>query len=185
MKVSGFTIARNVVVHDYPLAESIRSILPLVDEYIVNVGESDDGTLDLIRAIQSPKIKIVETRWDERLNADGRIFAEQTNLALSHCTGDWAFYLQADEVVHEDALPGIKSAMETSLMDSGVLGLMFRYLHFFGDYYSVNPWQHGKEIRIIRNAGAVKSSGDASGFSTLADGQDLKATPAQIGRAHV
>jgi hypothetical protein len=36
MKVGGFTFVRNVVKYDYPVVESIRSILPVVDEFIVN-----------------------------------------------------------------------------------------------------------------------------------------------------
>ena len=67
MRVSGFTFVRNVVKYDYPVVESIRSILPVVDEFIVNVGRCDDGTLELIRSIGDPKIKIVESVWDETL----------------------------------------------------------------------------------------------------------------------
>ena len=67
MKVSGFTFVRNAVKYDYPVVESIRSILPAVDEFIVNVGRCDDGTLELIRSIRDPKIKIVESVWDETL----------------------------------------------------------------------------------------------------------------------
>lgn len=115
MKVSGFTFVRNVVKYDYPVVESIRSILPVVDECIVNVGRCDDGTLELIRSIGDPKIKIVESVWDETLRKDGLIYAQQTNIALSHCTGDWAFYIQADEVVHEDDLPIIQEAMRRHL----------------------------------------------------------------------
>ena len=101
MKVSGFSFCRNAVLYDYPVVESIRSILPIVDEFVVNVGRCDDGTLDLIRSIGDPKIRIVESVWDETLRKNGLVYSQQTNLALSHCTGDWAFYIQADEVIHE------------------------------------------------------------------------------------
>ena len=73
MKVSGFTFCRNVVKYDYPVVESIRSILPIVDEFIVNVGRCEDGTLELIRSIGDPKIRIVESVWDESLKKDGLI----------------------------------------------------------------------------------------------------------------
>ena len=164
MKVSGFTFVRNVVKYDYPVVESIRSILPVVDEFIVNVGLCDDGTLELIRSIGDPKIKIVESVWDETLRKDGLIYAQQTNIALSHCTGDWAFYIQADEVVHEDDLPIIQEAMRRHLGNPAVKGLLFRYLHFIADYWSTNPWFYHKAVRIIRNNGEVESCGDAVGF---------------------
>ena len=112
-------------------------------------GGVDDGTLELIRSIGDPKIKIVESVWDETLRKDGLIYAQQTNIALSHCTGDWAFYIQADEVVHEDDLPIIQDAMRRHLGNPEVKGLLFRYLHFIADYWSTNPWFYHKAVRII------------------------------------
>jgi len=61
MKVSGFTVIRNAIKYDYPVSEAITSILPFCDEVIVAVGNSSDGTLDLVKQIESPKIKIIET----------------------------------------------------------------------------------------------------------------------------
>jgi len=177
MKVSGFTFVRNVVKYDYPVVESIRSVLPVVDEFIVNVGLCDDGTLELIRSIGDPKIKIVESVWDETLRKDGLIYAQQTNIALSHCTGDWALYIQADEVVHEDDLPAIQEAMRRELGNPEVKGLLFRYLHFIADYWSTNPWFYHKAVRIIRNNGEVESCGDAVGFHLKATQQYLQSGP--------
>ena len=177
MKVSGFTFVRNAVKYDYPVVESIRSILPIVNEFIVNVGRCDDGTLELIRSIGDPKIRIVESVWDETLRKDGLIYAQQTNIALSHCTGDWAFYIQADEVVHEDDLPVIQEAMRRHLGNPEVKGLLFRYLHFVADYWSTNPWFYHKAVRIIRNNGEVESCGDAVGFHLKATQQYLQSGP--------
>ena len=177
MKVSGFTFCRNAVKYDYPILESIRSILPLCDEFIVNVGRCEDGTLELIRSIQDPKIKIVESVWDESLRKDGLIYSQQTNIALGHCKGDWAFYIQADEVVHEDDVPIIRRAMQQHLRDPMVKGLLFRYLHFVADYWSTNPWFYHKAVRIIRNNGEVESCGDAVGFHVKATQRYLQSGP--------
>jgi glycosyl transferase family 2 len=177
MKVSGFTFVRNVVKYDYPVVESIRSILPVVDEFIVNVGRCEDGTLELIRSIGDPKIRIVESVWDEMLRKDGLIYAQQTNIALSHCTGDWAFYIQADEVVHEDDLPIIQEAMRRQFGNQEVKGLLFRYLHFVADYWTTNPWFYHKAVRIIRNNGEVESCGDAVGFHLKTTQQYLQSGP--------
>jgi glycosyltransferase involved in cell wall biosynthesis len=166
VKISGFTFCRDAVRFDYPVEESIRSLLPLVDEYVVAVGTCDDGTLELVRSIGDPKLKIVESVWDESLRKDGLVYAQQTNLALSHCRGDWAFYLQADEVVHEDDLARVRSTLERYHDDHRVLALMFRYLHFRGDYWSTDPWMYRKEIRVIRHNGRVRSQGDATGFAS-------------------
>jgi hypothetical protein len=153
-----------MIKYDFPIMESIRSILPIVDEFIVNVGKSEDDTLKLIQSIGDPKIRIIESVWDESLKKDGLIFSQQTNIALNQCAGDWALYLQADEVVHENDLPGLVQTMEEALEKRDILGLSFRYLHFYGDYYSINPWFYRRAIRIIRNGGEVQSFGDAVGF---------------------
>jgi glycosyltransferase involved in cell wall biosynthesis len=177
MRLSGFTFCRNAVRYQYPLIESITSILPIVNEFVVNVGRCDDGTMDLVRSIGDPKIRVIESVWDETLRKDGLIYSQQTNIALSHCTGEWAFYLQADEVIHEQDLSPILKALELNHGNPAVRGLLFRYLHFVGDYWSLNPWFYHKAVRIIRNNGEVESCGDAVGFHLKATGQYVQSGP--------
>jgi hypothetical protein len=168
MKISGFTFIRNAILYDYPVVESIMSILPICDEFVVAVGESDDATLELIRGIDSSKIKIVETRWDMSLRDGGRVLAMETDKALAHISSDsdWCFYIQGDEVVHEKYLDTIQKAMLKYKSDSEVQGLLFKYLHFYGSYDFVGDsrkW-YRREIRIIRNGLGIKSYKDAQGF---------------------
>lgn len=169
MKISAFTICRNAVQFDYPIVEVIRSALPLVDEIVVNVGQSPDGSLELIRSIGSEKVHILESVWDDTMKKDGLLFSHETNKALSRCTGDWALYLQADEVLHEADHETVRSALRDHLDDPAVLGFTFRYVHFYGDYRSCNPWFYHRAVRIIRNDGQVESCGDAVGFWLKAD----------------
>ncbi|MHB1756695.1 MAG: glycosyltransferase family protein [Leptospirillum sp.] len=170
MIVSGFTFLRNGVKYDYPFEESIRSILPLVDEMIVNVGDSEDETLDRVKAINDPKIKIMESVWDPELRKDGLIYAQQTNIALKavRSDADWAFYLQGDEILHEKDLEGFRRSMEFWKNDQRILGLMMRYKHFVGDYWSIDPWAYRRALRIVR-PGKVISVGDAVGFARVTD----------------
>jgi hypothetical protein len=166
MKVSGFSIVRNGIKFDYPFIESIKSILPICDEFVIAVGNSEDETLDQIRAIHDPKIKIIETVWDERLRTGGTILAQQTDIAIANITGDWGIYLQADEVIHEKYLPIIKEAMHENLGNRKIEGLLLKYLHFYGSYdYCANSrsW-YRQEIRIMRNGIGVQSWKDAQGF---------------------
>jgi hypothetical protein len=168
MKVSGFTFIRNAVKNDYPVVEAITSILPLCDEFIVALGDGEDGTGDLVRGINSPKIKIINTVWDEALREGGAVFADQTDIAFSNISpeSDWAFYIQGDECVHEKYLPLIKKEMEENLTDKNVEGLLFKYLHFYGsyDYYGHSRRWYRREIRILRNDKAIQSYRDAQGF---------------------
>jgi len=168
MKVSGFTFIRNAVKNDYPVVEAITSILSLCDEFIVALGNSDDQTEDLIKAINSPKIKIINTVWDDSLRAGGAVFAAQTDIAFNAIStdSDWAFYIQGDECVHEDYLPVIKKEMENNLADGRIEGLLFKYLHFYGsyDYYGQSRRWYRREIRILRNYKSIHSYRDAQGF---------------------
>ncbi|MHB8612743.1 MAG: glycosyltransferase family 2 protein [Candidatus Dormibacteraceae bacterium] len=166
MKVSGFTIARNAIRLGYPIEQSIRSLLPLVDELVVAVGDSDDGTSELVSGIGDPKIKAFPTTWDMTKRAGGVVLAEQTNLALARCTGDWAVYLQTDELLHEDEIDLIRGRLQRHL-HSPVEGLSFSYLHFYGSYGTVQDnwcrW-YWREVRAVKTGIGVVSIGDAAGF---------------------
>lgn len=177
MRISGFSFGRNLIKLDYPVVESITSILPLVDEMVVNVGASEDNTLEVIQSIPSPKIRIIESIWDEQMRRDGLVLSYQANIALSECSGDWAFYIQADEVVHENDLPIIEAAVKKYAEEERILGLMFRYYHLDGDYWSINPWRYRKEIRLIKNDAKLEVCGDACGFHTKEDKLFMKDGP--------
>jgi hypothetical protein len=168
MRVSGFTIVRNAIKYDYPIKEAILSILPLCDEVIVAVGNSEDDTLGLIRSIPSNKIKIIETIWDDNLREGGKVLAAETNKALDEISkeSDWAIYIQADEVMHEKYYDNILKAMLEYKDHHKVEGLLFKYLHFYGsyDYIGDSRKWYRNEIRIIKNDKQIRSYKDAQGF---------------------
>lgn len=168
MKISGFTFVKNADKFYFPIKESIESILPIVDEFIIAYaeGDEDDQTLEKIQAIDSPKIKIYHREWDPKDFVDGKIYRTETNFALSKCSGDWCFYLQADEVIREDELDHIVAACQQNLKDDTIDGLLFKYLHFWGDYDHYLPY-HGwyrREIRLIKNNRKIYSIKDAQSF---------------------
>ncbi len=168
MKVAGFTFIRNAVKNDYPIVEAITSILPVCDAFYVALGNSDDGTLQLIEKINSPKIHLIKTVWDETIRAGGAVFAAETDKAFQAIPNDfdWAFYIQGDECVHEKYLPTIRQEMENNLENTQVEGLLFKYLHFYGsyDYYSHSRRWYRREIRIVRNIKSIRAYRDAQGF---------------------
>lgn len=167
MKVCGFSFVRNGTTFDYPFKEALLSIEPLCDEIIVAVGTSDDDTLDIITKLH-PKIKVLETIWEETKKYGGQVFALETNKAFQAISTvyDWAFYIQGDEVLHEQYLPIVKKAMEDNLADLRVDGLLFNYVHFFGSFNYVGSkysW-YRREVRVIRNNKHFYSYADAQGF---------------------
>jgi hypothetical protein len=168
MKVVGFSFVRNAIKFDYPIVQAICSVLPLCEEFYIAVGKSEDDTLDLIHTIYSPKIHIIETIWDNSLREGGRVLAQQTDIALSFLPKDttWAFYIQADEVMHEKYIPIVRAAMEKYCNTKEVEGLLFNYTHFYGsyDYIGSSRRWYKKEIRIVRPQQGLHSYKDAQGF---------------------
>jgi len=173
MKISGFTMVKNATKLYFPIKQSILSILPMVDEFVVALGDcdDDDNTLQEIESIQSDKIKIIHAVWDLNKYSRGTENAHQTDIAKEACTGDWLFYLQADEVVHEKYLSVVKKACETYLKDKEIEGLLFNYKHFWGDYehyHYAHNW-YPKEIRVIRNDKDIHSWESAQSFRKIPD----------------
>lgn len=171
MKISGFTFVRNAGKLYYPVKQSIQSILPIVDEFVIALGncDQDDTTLEEIKSIGSDKIKIIHTVWDMEKYKNSTVYAQQTDIAKQACTGDWLFYLQSDEVIHERYLPVIRRRCEELLHDKKVEGLLFRYRHFWGDYdhFMISHVWYPREIRIIRNDPEIHSWRDAQSFRRI------------------
>ena len=164
---------RNATRLYYPVREAIESILPIVDEFVVALGkgDADDATREEILKIGSEKVRIIDTEWDLEQYPNGTENAHQTDIAKNACSGDWLFYLQADEVVHEDDLPRIRKRCEELLDDREVEGLLFRYRHFWGDYnhYHKSHGWYPHEIRIVRNDPEIHSWESAQSFRRIPD----------------
>lgn len=168
MKVSGFTFIRNAIKYDYPVVEAITSVLPLCNEFVVAVGNSDDNTRGLIESIGSPKIRIVDTIWDDTLREGGRVLAVETDKAFDALSAesDWAIYIQGDEVLHEQYLDTLRDAMQQWKNSPEVEGLLLNYLHFYGSYDFTGDsrrW-YRHEVRVIKNDKSIRSYRDAQGF---------------------
>lgn len=166
VSISGFTYIRNGFRFGYPFVQAFGSILPICDEMIVAVGDSDDRTREAVAELDPQKVRIVDTVWDMDLREGGRIFAQQANLALDCIRGDWGFHIQADEVIHEDDLTRIREAVERYHRNPKVEGLLLPFLNFWGSYDwigSSRRW-HRQEVRLIRNQPGVRSYRDSQGF---------------------
>lgn len=168
MLISAYTFVRNAIKLDYPIKESILSILPIVDEFVIAFipGDQDDNTLEIIESINSPKIKIIPAKWQPEKYPHNTLYSYLSDVAKNECKGKWLFYLQADEVVHEQELPGIKKACQFYLEHPNVEGLLFNYRHFWGDYehcFTHHGW-YPKEIRVLKNHSTIHSWRDAQSF---------------------
>jgi len=154
MKVSAFTFIKNGQILGYPFIQSIQSILPIVDEFVINVGQSEDDTLALVKSINDPKIRIIQSTWNDNMHDRGYVYGQQKMIAQFNCTGDWAFYIEGDEVYHEDDLDKIRASMQTHVDNPEVEALVFDFYHFYGNAnsYLDSPGWYRSEARIIKNS---------------------------------
>ena len=154
MKISAFTFIKNGQILGYPFIESINSILPIVDEFVINVGESEDDTLLLIKSIKSSKIRIIQSKWNDNMKHSGYVYGQQKMIAQFNCTGDWLFYIEGDEIYHENDLEKIKNSMKLHLEDSNIEALVFDFYHFYGNAnsYLDSPGWYRSEARIIKSS---------------------------------
>ena len=154
MKVSAFTFIKNGQILGYPFIQSIKSILPIVDEFVINVGQSEDNTLDEIKKISNEKIRIIHSHWNDNMTDRGFVYGQQKMIAQYNCTGDWAFYIEGDEIYHENDLDKIYMSMQESYSNPAVEALIFDFYHFYGNgnSYLDSPGWYRTEARIIRNS---------------------------------
>lgn len=175
--ISGFTLVRNALKLDFPVEASIRSILPICNEVVVNVGRSEDETLELIRSLDDPKIRILETDWD--MTRRNMVLGHETLRAMRACRNPWGVYIQADEVLHERGAAELAEAIRQHDADARVEGLLVRYLHFYGGFDTVathRRW-YRREVRAVRLAPEldIRPYQGAQGFRVGPDHRKIRA----------
>ena len=184
VKVSGFTIVRNAIKLDFPVEASIRSILPLCDEVVVNVGRSEDETLALVRSIGDPRIRILETEWD--MTRRNTVLGLETHRAMQACLHPWGVYIQADEVLHESGVDELRATIQAVHEDARIEGLLVRYIHFYGgfDTLATHRRWYRREVRVVRLAPGldIRPYQGAQGFRVGPDHRKIRArlTTAQM-----
>ena len=172
-KVSGFTICRNSEKLGYPFIESIQSLAPLCNEIIVTLDDTLDGTREQLLELQAQlkqqlqiELKIIDTKWNMQNMKGGAELAVQTDIALSHCQHNIVFYLQSDEVLHEEDYPLIQQDLLKLEQHPEAKSLVFQWIHFYGDQHTIvkNRKWYRKEIRAFKKDSGLKSYKDAQSF---------------------
>jgi GT2 family glycosyltransferase/tetratricopeptide (TPR) repeat protein/2-polyprenyl-3-methyl-5-hydroxy-6-metoxy-1,4-benzoquinol methylase len=80
------------------IAACLESVRPWVDEMIVVDTGSTDGTADIARALGA---RVIDHAWQES-------FSEARNVSLGEATGDWIFWMDADDVLPPESGPLIR-----------------------------------------------------------------------------
>jgi hypothetical protein len=177
VKLSGFTMVRNATRLDFPLEASLLSLLPVVDELVVNVGRSDDDTRDRVVALGDARIRIIDAVWDP--GRGPQMLADETERARRACVHPWGIYIQADEVFAEGAAERLRETINRVDADPRVEGVLVDYRHFYGgfDTVAVNRSWYRCECRAVRLAGGreIHSFRDAQGFRVGPDNRRIRA----------
>lgn len=172
MKIYGFTLLRNGIKFDYSFRECLKSLSPLVDKIYIAVGDCSDGTKEALAEFDN--LEIIDTVWDPAIMGDGgQILSQQTNIALDTLrkahgneADAWGFYLQCDELIHEDEVERIRQDIQAA-QNEGCDAVRFRYFHFWQSHYEIalsKRW-YPHEVRAVKLNSNIQSFGDAQGFS--------------------
>jgi len=149
--LSGYTTTLNCIEGGYPWVQSIKSMLGFCDEVVVVDGGSTDGTYEqlLTMAVDEPKLNVhlVERDWGHPRFAvfDG----DQKAKARSHCTMQYCWQQDADEIIHEDDYEKIRRLLTVFPNEVDLVSLPV--VEFWGNTgktrMDVTPWKW----RISRN----------------------------------
>ena len=157
MKISGLTIVRNAIANGYLIAEVIDTLVAISDEVIVCDGFSTDGTFEYLST--RGDIKLYQDVWDLQ-SSNGFEFANITNKGMSRCTGDYIFYLQADELIHEDQYEDLRKLILSNEYNS--ISCKFHHIRYSFDHslvegYDLHP-SATRASRVVRNKDIYSSS---------------------------
>ncbi len=118
MKISAFCDTTNSLKFNYPVIESIKSFLPIVDELVVIDGGSTDGTIEAINGIGSPKIRVIsdaDTKWEEDWTYSR--MSHNFNRGYEECTGNVVFKFDVDWIYKEDPKKDFRNKIHYLLVD--------------------------------------------------------------------
>lgn len=104
--ITGIILTKN---EDKNIREALSS-LSFVDEVIVIDDYSTDDTVKIVKEHKSPKVKVFQRKLDN--------FSSQRNFALSQASGDYIFFLDADERVSKELSKEILTAVKETDVDS-------------------------------------------------------------------
>jgi len=172
MKISVYTCCNNAIENEFTLFEGMIQALKFCDEFVYVDGGSIDGTLEKMKefAEKDERIKIYENPWEKRMHKAMTMI--QKNVALSHCSGDWCFLMDADEVYSDNFCLMIRKLLED--IGNSFTGIYIPTYHFYGrfdviclkDPFLGHEYYKGK-IYGIRNGLGIhhgNADGDHDGF---------------------
>jgi glycosyltransferase involved in cell wall biosynthesis len=168
MTLGAFTYVYNMIDYDYPFEESVKSIIDVVDQFVICECNSTDNTADLVEKLRLEypnKIKVIHRNWVLHFTEISSV----ANFAMSHLNTDYAFQLQADEVVHHDSLDELKDIVNILSLNN-LTAAKVHYTHFMANYETTFPFCYDSLVRIVKMNSPWRVIGDGVQFA-YPDGQ--------------
>lgn len=161
MKLSAIISYRDCIRTGYPFLEAILSVLPIVDEYLINDGGSTDGTLEVTKRLaEMYQDKIILYDIPDYTCTLWQCVTEQYNKLLDDATGDWIFMGNADELIHENDLKTFKHTLEQTPKET----IVYRHLRKeISNWWSELGWYDYYPARTVRNIDGIFQSWPSHG----------------------
>jgi hypothetical protein len=149
-KISGFTIARNVVELGYPIRQCVEALANVTDEVILCYDPTiDDGTFEVCQKLREDfDVKLVVSAWNMENRNAGTEIGRQTDIAMSECYFDWQLHCQLDEAFHEQDRNNLHLLIDRATPD--ITGFEFQRVCFYGDMSRIRRDWTIKAVRLTR-----------------------------------
>ena len=177
VKISGIQPISNGVSLGYPFIEAILSVLPIVDEFLINDGGSSDKTSFYLKKLEKTfpdKIRLFNKpfypspRWET--------IDDCVEFLIKKARGDWIFEVQGDEIWDEKYLLDIRKLIEkvseegynsirtiegyTRSFDSLLTGYKYKYVRIVRNLKDLKNYWGGDDFHLGNDKHPVK------GFTT-------------------
>jgi len=154
IKISGIQTISNAVSLGYSFIEAVLSVLPIVDEFLINDGGSSDETPFYLKKLQKTfpgKIKLFNKpyyRCDFWQTID-----ECVNYLIEQAKGDWILEALGDEIWHEKSILEVKKTIEKA-SKQGYNSI--RMIAHWCNFQQIDPYEY-RNVRIVRKIDNLKS----------------------------
>ncbi|MCI4363845.1 MAG: hypothetical protein L3K13_06040 [Thermoplasmata archaeon] len=172
--ISGFMAVRNGLRLGYPFREAIRAALPVVDEFVVEDGHSEDGTYELLELLASsePKLRLSRHGWDP-VSTNGSAIRNALDHARRLARGDYIWQVDANEVLPGQDVDAMR-ALPTSYPEKELFGLPYAQLLGPIEFTSEVRWRFARNLPSIHPLYDGWTMGYRLGAGDLARPRELK-----------
>lgn len=148
MKLSGYVTTRNTVEMDYPMEESLKSLLEFCDEVVVmDSSNGNDSTKDVLSDLkkQNNNLKLYTANVDWTAPNHGVFDGALKQAAREKCTGEFLWQSDIDEIVKKEDRAKLEDLLKQTNYLKDVPILCLPVVEYWGSYnktrIDINPWK--------------------------------------------